>query len=93
MLKRKVVETSLERKGFQRKEGDHSFFIYYAEDGKKTPIRTKTSHGTKSKDLSDRLVSLMANQCKISKADFELLIQCPLTRSQYEKKLKESGNL
>lgn len=93
MLKRRDVEASLERKGFSRKEGDHAFFIYYTKSGSKTPVRTKTSHGTSKKDLGEALVSLMAKQCKLTKAEFEQLIECPLSREEYEKKLQENGDL
>ena len=93
MLKRRDVEASLERKGFSRKEGDHAFFIYYTEAGSKTSVRTKTSHGTGKKDLGEALISLMAKQCKLTKADFHQLIECPLSRKRYEEKLRENGDL
>jgi hypothetical protein len=49
-LDRRVVEGALKAKGFVRHEGDHAFFIYYSLDGKKTPVRTKTSHGSGHKE-------------------------------------------
>jgi hypothetical protein len=88
-LDRRMVEASLVAKGFQKVEGDHSFFIYYDVNGKKSPVRTKMSHGTSSKQLSDNLISVMAKQCRLSSRDFKSLVNCPLSRLEYERKLTE----
>ena len=85
--KQSEVEKSLTTKGFKRKEGNHSYFNYYATSGKKTAVFTKTSHG--AREIDDSLLSLMARQCKLSRADFDLLIDCPLDRGAYEIKLIE----
>ena len=82
------VEKSLELKGFQRpKGGDHNYFHYYSKAGKKTAVFTKTSHG--SREIDDSLLGRMAKQCKLSRADFDRLIDCPLDRNSYEAKLIE----
>ncbi|HRF13587.1 MAG: type II toxin-antitoxin system HicA family toxin [Candidatus Accumulibacter phosphatis] len=83
------VERSLEKKGFQRKEGDHHYFNYYTKAGKKTQVFTKTSHGVK--ELDDSLLGMMSRQCKLSRQDFDRLIDCPLDRDSYERKLIEVG--
>jgi predicted RNA binding protein YcfA (HicA-like mRNA interferase family) len=83
------VEKSLERKGFQRKEGDHHYFNYYTQAGKKTRVFTKTSHGVK--ELDDSLLGMMSTQCKLKRQDFDRLIDCPLDRESYERKLIEGG--
>ena len=44
-LERSSVEAALTLKGFKKVEGDHTFFIYHSQAGKKSPVRTKTSHG------------------------------------------------
>jgi hypothetical protein len=85
--KQSEVERSLTTKGFKRKEGNHSYFNYYATSGKKTAVFTKTSHG--AREIDDSLLGQMARQCKLSRADFELLIDCPLDRGTYENKLIE----
>lgn len=90
-LERRAVEAALEAKGFKRLDGDHAFFIYYAANGKKSPVRTKTSHGTGYRDLSDSLVAQMAKQCRITSRDFRDLVACPLSRGEYEAKLLEQG--
>ena len=88
MPKRKdEIEKGLLRKGFVRKEGDHHFFNYHNLQGQKTAIFTKTSHTPKMREIPDNLLSLMAKQCSLSKEDFLRLVDCPLSREQYETKL------
>lgn len=79
------VERSLLAKGFQQREGDHSFFVYHSRAGMKTRIFTKTSHG--AREIDDHLLAQMAKQCKLSGKDFGLLVDCPLDRGAYEGKL------
>ena len=83
------VEKSLPNKGFQAGGGDHNYFFYYSKAGKKTIVRTKTSHG--SREIDDNLLALMARNCKLSNKDFGLLIECPLSRDDYEAKLVAAG--
>jgi hypothetical protein len=90
-LERRVVEASLTKKGFTRVEGDHAFFIYYSSSGKKSPVRTKTSHGTGHRDIGDGLIAKMARDCRITTGEFRDLIACPLSREQYETKLLALG--
>jgi hypothetical protein len=70
-LERSAVAAALTFKGFKPIEGDHTFFIYYSESGKKSPVRTRTSHGSGYKDISDGLVSQMAKQCKLTTKEFK----------------------
>jgi hypothetical protein len=90
-LDRRAVESALTIKGFREVEGNHTFFIYYAASGKKSPVRTKTSHGSSHKDISDVLVSQMAKQCKLTTKEFRSLVECPLSRAEYETKLAGMG--
>ena len=83
-LKRGDVEAALERKGFARHEGDHARFTYYTERGMRTSVRTKTSHGRKSADIGDPILSRMAKQCYLSNQQFRDFIDCSLSRSCYE---------
>lgn len=85
------VEKSLLNKGFQSGGGDHNYFFYYSIAGKKTIVRTKTSHG--SREIDDNLLAQMAKQCKLSNKDFGLLIECPLSRDDYETKLISVGSV
>lgn len=90
-LDRRSIESALISKGFQKSQGDHTFLIYYDQQGKKAPVRTKLSHGTSHKTLGDSLVAVMAKQCRLSAKDFKELVACPLSRAAYEKKLVELG--
>lgn len=86
---RKTVVASLGKKGFAVSEGDHSYFIYHTQAGKKTIVKTKVSHS--GKDLSKPLISMMAKQCKLTTADFHDLVDCPLSQEKYEEKLAALG--
>ena len=90
---RREVEAGLENKGFKKSNASHRYFIYYTKFGKKTAVRTMTSHGSGSKDISSELMSRMARQCKISKTDFADLVTCPLSRNEYEQKLYQRAAL
>lgn len=79
------VERSLRSKGFIQSESHHHFFIYHSIAGRKTPVKTKTSHA--HREISDDLLGKMAQQVKLSKADFLDLVDCPLSREAYEGKL------
>lgn len=87
--KQSEVEKSLLAKGFRSREGDHNYFNYYSKAGKKTAVFTKTSHG--AREIDDSLLGCMARQCKLNRADFDRLIECPLDRNSYEAKLIAQG--
>lgn len=86
------VESGLKRKGFRQDEGDHHWYFYWTAEGKKTTVRTKTSHGS-TKDLGDGLLSEMARQVRVTKSQFLELVDCPMTREQYEGALVEGGQV
>lgn len=91
--KRATVESALEAKGFRRRESDHSYFVYYTEEGAKTPIRTKTSHGRGGADIPGHLLARMPKQCKLRTADFRALVDCTLLRAGYEAMLAAGGDI
>ncbi len=88
---KRKIEQALLKKGFENEEGDHHFFIYHTLQGKKSTIKTKTSHTPKMKELNDGILAQMAKQCRLNKQDFTNLIDCPLSREQYEVCLTEKG--
>lgn len=90
---KRKVEQALLKKGFEDAEGDHHFFIYHTWQGKKSSIRTKTSHTPKMKELNDGILAQMAKQCCLNKQDFMNLIDCPLSREKYESYLTEKGEI
>jgi hypothetical protein len=90
---RKAVEASLQGKGFARVEGDHHYFVYVTQDGRMTRARTKTSHSPKVRQIADNLLGQMARQCLLTRPDFLKLIDCPMTRDDYERKLRDQGEV
>jgi predicted RNA binding protein YcfA (HicA-like mRNA interferase family) len=86
------VEVALKKKGFKQDEGDHHWFFFWTADGKKTTVRTKTSHGS-TKDLGDGLLKEMARQVRVSKVQFLDLIDCPMSREQYQQLLEDGSYL
>ncbi len=85
------IESSLESKGFERSEGDHSYFVYRSTTGKKTTAKTKTSHTPKMKSIGDDLLGKMAKQCHLTKPQFLDLVDCPMDRQKYESILSAQG--
>ena len=81
---RRKIQKALQQKGFKRSDNDHAKFSYFSLTGIKTSVWTKTSYGSKHKDLSDSNISSMARQCRLSNREFNDLIHCPLTRDNYE---------
>ena len=88
---RKHVEAALEAKGFVRTEGDHHYFVYLTRDGLKSRARTKTSHSPKIRDIADNILGQMARQCLLNKSQFLRLVDCPMTRDDYEQQLRDMG--
>jgi hypothetical protein len=86
------VEAALVTKGFRKDNGDHRYFIYWSEAGKKAMAKTMTSHGS-GRELSDDLIAKMARQIGLTKPNFTRLIECPLQRPEYEVILKQAGKL
>lgn len=89
-LKKDMVVRNLTKKGFEQVEGDHLYLHYVRLDGKKTAIRTKVSHGSKS-DITSGLVSAMARQCRIPTTQSKKFAECTINQQQYEQLLTVSG--
>ena len=88
---KREVEAGLTGKGFVRRPGDHNFFVYFTLDGQQTNITTKTSHGGRGKDIQDGLLAAMGRQCRLSRKEFIDLVDCPLSRTEFEELLKTRG--
>ena len=91
--RRKAVESALQAKGLAGVEGDHHYFVYFTSDGRKSRARTKTSHSPKVQDIADNLLGQMARQCLLTKPEFLNLVDCPMDRADYEKRLVELGEI
>ena len=62
------VKRSLKKKGFVEENGDHYFYHYLSDCGKKTKAWTKVSHG--ATDIKDPLIKKMAMQTQLTKEEF-----------------------
>jgi hypothetical protein len=87
------VISGLKSKGFLEVGGDHIVLIYFTLDGRKTSVRTKTSHTPKMKDIPDNLLSQMAKQCRLTKGEFLDVVDCPKSRADLEAILVERGEI
>lgn len=45
------------------------------------------------KEISDGILAQMAKQCRLNKQDFMNLVDCPLSREQYEARLIEKEEI
>lgn len=70
---------ALSKKGFSLKEGkgDHDFY-FFETGGLTQAIFTKVSRGPKFRTIDDSLVSLMSKQIKLTRRQFDQLIDCSL---------------
>lgn len=77
-------------KGFRKDNSHHEMFWLYAAD-KKTSVRTRLSHGQKEYGAS--LLAKMSRQLKLSRADFERFMDCPLSGQGYLELLIAAGEV
>ncbi len=84
----KDAAAALQKKGFQSRQSHHVFF-HLVVDGRKTIISTKISHG--EREIADSLLGMMARQIRLSRKQFNDLIDCPLSHSDYLKLLRVAG--
>jgi hypothetical protein len=83
-LDAREVDSALTSKGFKKADRDHHFY-YFWYNGKKTPIRTKISHG--ESEIHDRNCGSMARQIHLNRGEFEKFVECALTEKLYVEKL------
>ncbi len=83
------VAAALLKKGFARRENDHSFFHFFY-DGKDWGVMTKISHG--EKEIGIGLVKRMRRQMRLeTNSDFGRFVDCALTHEKYIDLLKKQG--
>ena len=84
------IISDLQRKGFRSQENDRTFLHLWV-GGKKTPVWTKRSHG--EKEIGDRLLGLMARQLRVTRREFNDLVDCPLSEDEYVRMLREGDHI
>jgi hypothetical protein len=85
-LKRDEVEHGLKRKGFAKRDNDHSYLTLYV-DGRKE-VSTKVGLGNNFDIRSDE-IGFMARQLGITNQNFIDLVKCPSSIEKYLKMRKE----
>jgi hypothetical protein len=81
---RKEIDAALQRKGFERDDGDHHYYIYHNLAGRKTIRKTKMSMGSAHKTIGDPLLGQMARQLGVTKPKFLELVDCTVDQAAYE---------
>lgn len=82
-IDRKIIESSLRKKGFIEEGGDHKYF-YHEVEGKRTGAYTKTSRGSKYKVYDDILLKQMKIQLRLdSLSQVRRLLECPMDADEY----------
>ena len=91
-ISKKVIERSLQKKGFIKKSSDHIFF-YHEYKGKRTGAYTKVSYSAKKyKVYGVQLIKLMKRQLLLdSIQETKQLLQCPMDADEYINILREKG--
>mgnify|MGYP001161690000 FL=1 len=92
VLDPKKTYKNLKKKGFVdsiNKSSDHKWVDFFYDE--KYVLSTKISHG--NKDIDKHLIKQMSFQCKLDKADFIDLVNCPLSREDYIHLLNQKGLL
>ena len=88
--KARRVESALLAKGFRFRNSRHRKLYFYTVQGESTAVSTLLSHGG-DRDVNDRLLAQMARQCRLSRREFDRLIDCPMSQQEYEALLVERG--
>jgi len=90
-IDRKLIESSLKKKGFVREDGDHRYF-HHEVDGRRTGVSTFTSHGSGYKTYGITLLKRMRLQLRLDNMlQTTRLLECPMDREEYNTVLREKG--
>jgi len=91
---RRDMETSLPKKGFERRESGHHIFFHHKYQGKVTGICTKISHTPKLREISGSLLTSIRMQLKLARSqEVADLFECPMDGHEYNRLLIERGIL
>lgn len=91
---RRVIESSLLSKGFEKQESSHHTYFHHIYVGKYTGATTYTSRGTKYKTYNIGLLGKMKKQLLLgSTKDVYDLCSCPMTGEAYLQYLKDNNKI
>ena len=86
------LASAFQRKGFRPREAEHTWYYLYIA-GKRTPIRTKLSHGTQYRQYGPTLLGKVADQLHLTAAELADFVDCPLTYDSYIGLMRIRGQL
>lgn len=91
-LKRNEIDSALTTKGFNKvdRKRDHYYYYLYV-DGVDVGIFTKISRGSKAREISEPLISVMAKQLRINKKQFIEFVDCTVKYLDYLQILRGKG--
>ena len=84
---------ALESKGFIAVPRKRHVQSHFCVGGKDTGAFTFVSRGSGREDIGDSLLSAMAGELGIRKADFERLVDCTWNQSDLQAELARQGEL
>ena len=84
-LRSQTVTRALLAKGMESSESHHTMFRRKV-DGVTTLV-TRVSHGTP--EIGNELASLMARQCALHLREFVALVECELSRTDWDQLISE----
>ena len=87
--KTREVKAALLRKGFAGESKRDHLYYFFLNEGTKTRIYTKISHG--ETDIGDPLQSQMSKQMKLTRSQFKDFVSCTLSGDQYLRLLLDLG--
>ena len=79
------IAKALKKKGFEEERDSHHIYYYYKNNGQKTAIRTRISHG--ANEIGSGLISAMSQQMHLEKQQFTSFVECKLTADIYHQHL------
>jgi len=85
----KLIEKALKRTGFVEHTSHHKQYTYYTISGVKSKVKTFISHG--KNDYGDFLLSKIAQQLKLTKAELLKFVDSEMSRIEYEVILRSKG--
>ena len=92
--KHREIRQGLESKGFQVDPGrKHIHFIYVDLGGRTTTARTMLSHAAGGDDVDDSLIGKMAKQIGLSRKEFLMLVDCPMTQHEFDKRIRPTEEI
>ncbi len=92
-IDRKLIESSLRKKGFIEEKGPHKYF-YHEVEGKRTGAYAYTSRGSGYKTYGDSLLKAMKIELRLDSLNqVKRLLECPMDGDEYNIILKNKGIL